>query len=215
VNTDFPTALQQVDLIGFAVGHLNDGTGGFDYGVDNWQLFVPEPGDAATLAMALLAVAFFSRRRIGQLLDRRRPLLMPAGDRSSARVTWTAFLRLSTLHACRSCSERAGEERVRVSATTRLPMALCTVTALPALSAGAIDEPHLFASSCDACRLTHGAAEGQLTAVQGSWLGYAYNNALTNMDVQSFLKCPANGCQKSACQASCTSQHGSGGSENG
>jgi len=60
----FHAALAHVKLIGITVSHWNLGST-FEYGIDNWQFFVPEPGVVAMSVTALLSMmtCFLPRRK--------------------------------------------------------------------------------------------------------------------------------------------------------
>ena len=67
----FASALTQIDMIGFAVEHLNLDSS-FEYGLDNWQYdyFIPEPGAVSMFITALLSIAVTFRGQIrGRLVS--------------------------------------------------------------------------------------------------------------------------------------------------
>lgn len=61
-NVNFLDALAQVDSIGLTVSHMN--LGNMQYGLDNWQFSVPEPGETAMAAVLLLTMAFWGQRAL-------------------------------------------------------------------------------------------------------------------------------------------------------
>ena len=74
----FQESLRHVDLVGFIVEHLNFDDA-FDYGVDNWQYVIPEPGATAMMLTVLLAVGGTFRKEIRDRFRR-----MPATDEKPA-----------------------------------------------------------------------------------------------------------------------------------
>jgi hypothetical protein len=60
---NFALALTQVSEIGVAIQHLNTGIA-LDYGIDNWQAYVPEPGAVAMYLTALISTLVVCRTQI-------------------------------------------------------------------------------------------------------------------------------------------------------
>ncbi|MBN1670809.1 MAG: hypothetical protein JXR37_07245 [Kiritimatiellae bacterium] len=62
---DFWTDLATIDWIGIRISTWD--TQQLDFGLDNWEYFVPEPGSVYVVATALLAMAFVFRERLRAL----------------------------------------------------------------------------------------------------------------------------------------------------
>lgn len=71
-TTDFATALEGIDEIGFRLTYLTDLPGGQSYFFDNFRrgYSVPEPGTYAALGFALSSLGLTFRRRLNSVTDR-------------------------------------------------------------------------------------------------------------------------------------------------
>jgi hypothetical protein len=59
----FLLALSQVDRIGLII-QTTSAPGTYDFGLDNWQFYVPEPGAMSMVMTALLSIGLTFRRRL-------------------------------------------------------------------------------------------------------------------------------------------------------